>query len=119
MYYAIVGLDKKEPGLRDSLIAAHYQYCADYPRVRSGGPFVDEGTGEMYGSVMVIEAANLAEAQAWAEQEPFCAHLYESWDIHPYLWITARPAHDPLDMRAWPDVFWPLLEGEVSDPAGG
>lgn len=113
MYYTIVGIDKQEPGLRDGLLAAHFQYCADFPIVRCAGPFVDENSGEMYGSVMVIEADNLDAAKAWASKEPFCSGLYETWAVHPYLWISGRPDSDPLDMNAWPHVFRPVLDGTV------
>lgn len=55
------------------------------------GPFLDE-EGKPNGSLVVIEAADLAAAQALAAADPYAkAGLFESVDIKPWNWVFNKP----------------------------
>ena len=52
--------------------------------VKLGGPFLDEAGG-MAGSMIIIEAADQAAAEAFAAEDPYgLAGLFESVDIRPF-----------------------------------
>jgi uncharacterized protein YciI len=52
--------------------------------LKLGGPFLDEN-GDMAGSLMIVEAADLAEAQAFNAADPYTrASLWASVDIRPF-----------------------------------
>lgn len=52
--------------------------------VKLGGPFLD-GAGEMAGSMLIIEAHDMAAAEAFAGEDPYGrAGLFESVTIRPY-----------------------------------
>lgn len=56
------------------------------------GPFLD-GEGKPNGSLVVVEAADLAEAQTVAAEDPYAlAGLFESVDIKPWTWVFNKPA---------------------------
>lgn len=75
---------------------AHFDYIAAHPGVlKLGGPFTDEA-GEMAGSLLVIEAANLRAAEAFADADPYCkAGLYERREVRPWR-ATAGPLAEHL-----------------------
>ena len=62
-------------------------------RVRIAGPFLDE-TGEiMQGSIVVIEAEDLAAAKATFAEDPYAkAGLFASVEIRPWRWVVGAPA---------------------------
>ena len=64
---------------------AHFDYIAAQPGVlKLGGPFLDEA-GDMAGSLLIIEAADLAAAEAFAEGDPYhAAGLYERREVRPW-----------------------------------
>ena len=64
---------------------AHFDYIAGHPGVlKLGGPFLDDA-GDMAGSLMIIEAADLAAAEAFAEGDPYnAAGLYERRDVRAW-----------------------------------
>ncbi len=64
---------------------AHFDYIAAHPGVlQLGGPFLDDA-GEMAGSLLIIEAPDLAAAEAFADADPYNqAGLYERRDVRPW-----------------------------------
>lgn len=50
--------------------AAHLDYVAATGVVEMGGPLLDED-GQMCGSLIVLEVADLAAAQDWAANDPY------------------------------------------------
>lgn len=64
---------------------AHFDYIASHPGVlKLGGPFLDEN-GDMAGSLLIIEAEDLAAAEAFADGDPYNgAGLYERRDVRPW-----------------------------------
>ncbi len=49
---------------------AHLAYIADTGVVAQAGPFLDEG-GAMCGSLVILTVDSRAEAEAWAEGDPY------------------------------------------------
>jgi uncharacterized protein YciI len=63
---------------------AHLAYIADTGVVEMAGPFLD-GSDQMCGSLIVLEVADLAAAQAWAENDPYAkAGLFS--DVRIQAW---------------------------------
>ena len=64
---------------------AHLAYAASRPgMVRLGGPFLD-AEGRMAGSLMILEAQSLEEAQAFHDADPYkLAGLFERSDVRPW-----------------------------------
>ena len=78
MLYAVICRDR--PGhlqVRLDNRAAHLAYIEATGIVRMAGPFIEEG--QMSGSLVIIEAGDLAAAQAWAAGDPYgLAGLFDS-----------------------------------------
>jgi hypothetical protein len=61
-------------------------------RVRIAGPFLDETAEIMQGSIVVIEAETLAEAEATFAADPYAAAgLFETVEIRPWRWTIGAP----------------------------
>lgn len=79
--FAIICRDK--PGHLQTRIdtrEAHLGFLKSRDIVRLAGPLVEDG--EMRGSLLVIETADLAEAQAWADQDPYkAAGLFQTAEV--------------------------------------
>lgn len=62
-------------------------------RVRIAGPFFDASGETMCGSVVVIEAEDLAGAEATFAADPYAlAGLFTSVEIRPWRWVVGAPA---------------------------
>lgn len=79
--YAIICRDK--PGHLQTRLdtrSAHLAHIRDSGIVQLAGPLIEEG--EMCGSLVVVEADDIAGAQAWAEADPYrAAGLFQSTEI--------------------------------------
>ena len=79
MRVAVICRDK--PGhedVRKSNRDAHLAYLRETGVVEMAGPFLDE-TGAMTGSLLVLDVADMAAAEAWAENDPYArAGLFAS-----------------------------------------
>ena len=79
MLVALVARDK--PGhldVRKANREAHLDYGAASGKVTLAGPLLGED-GEMQGSLIVLDVADLEEARAWAAGDPYAkAGLFES-----------------------------------------
>ncbi len=87
MLFVIHCIDKAGDGsLRMANREAHLAFLKEQAAsVRLGGPFLSEDGGKMVGSMLVIEAADLAAARAWAAGDPYAkAGVFESVDIRPW-----------------------------------
>ncbi|HWF76583.1 MAG TPA: YciI family protein [Caulobacteraceae bacterium] len=72
--------------LRMATREAHFAYANSQPAgtIRLGGPFLDE-KGDMAGSLIVLDVADLAAAQAFNRGDPYQkAGLFERVDIRPW-----------------------------------
>jgi uncharacterized protein YciI len=85
-HFVLICIDKPESlALRMATREAHFAYGRSTPgAIRLGGPFLSE-TGEMAGSMIILEATDLAAAQAWHEADPYRqAGLFERVEILPW-----------------------------------
>ena len=79
--FAIICHDK--PGMLEARInarEAHLGFLRKEGIVRLAGPLIEQG--EMRGSLIVIEADSLEDAQGWAAADPYkSAGLFESVEV--------------------------------------
>lgn len=79
--YAIICRD--QPGRLQTRLdtrEAHLAHIRDSGIVRLAGPFIE--AGQMSGSLVVVEADDLAGAQAWADADPYrAAGLFASVEV--------------------------------------
>jgi len=86
--FVITAVDK--PGalaLRLERRPAHLAYLADHAgTVKIAGPFLTAAEGgDPFGSLLIVEAADLAAAEAFAAGDPFAvAGLFESSKVEPW-----------------------------------
>lgn len=95
MLFALVCLDKPHSlALRLATRDAHVAYIKSHgTRVRIAGPFTDDADETLIGSLIVVEAANRKEAQAFADNDPYAqAGLFEATTITPWRWTIADGA---------------------------
>lgn len=82
MTFALIARDR--PGalpVRQENRAAHLAYIRETGVVSLAGPLVDD-EGGMIGSLIVLDVASRAEAEAWAAGDPYGrAGLFESVEI--------------------------------------
>lgn len=97
MLYAIIATDKKD-SLQSRLAArpAHLerlQLLKQQGRLRLAGPHPaidseDPGPAGFSGSLVVAEFETLAEAQAWADSDPYiAAGVYASVIVKPFKYV--------------------------------
>ena len=94
MWYAIIGTD--HPDSLDKRLAARPAHLArlqalkEAGRLLLAGPFPaidseDPGSEGFSGSLIVAEFATLADAQAWADKDPYCeAGVYATVTVKPF-----------------------------------
>ncbi|PRY75656.1 hypothetical protein CLV80_1117 [Yoonia maritima] len=85
MRFALITTDK--PGAlqtRKDNRDAHLAYIAETGVVEMAGPFLDDND-QMCGSMIVLEVADMAAAQAWADNDPYAkAGLFS--DVRIQAW---------------------------------
>ena len=79
MTYAIICHDKPDHmELRQKTRPQHLEYIQKTGVVTTAGPFLNE-SGDMCGSLVVLDVENLEAAQQWATHDPYAlAGLFES-----------------------------------------
>ena len=99
MLFCIVAVDR--PGRLDRRKAtrpAHLEFlAASAERVRAAGPFLSED-GTPTGSMLIVEAADLAAAEAMVAADPYTkAGLFESVTVRAWNLVigTGLPAAKP------------------------
>ena len=83
--FALTCIDK-ENGLATRMGARqdHLAWVGATGMLKLGGPFLDEA-GDMAGSLMIIEAPDLAAAKAFNAEDPYTkAGLWAQVDIRPF-----------------------------------
>ena len=85
MLFVVTAMDK--PGaldLRMATRAAHFEYVKATAMVRLGGPYLDDKDA-MIGSLVILEAPDLAAARDWAANDPYAkAGLFRSTTVTPW-----------------------------------
>lgn len=83
-YFAVVCIDK--PGhleVRKANRDDHLAYLKA-TGVAQAGPFLD-AEGQMCGSLLILDVADMAAAQGWAANDPYAkAGLFENVSIHAW-----------------------------------
>jgi hypothetical protein len=85
MLFVLTATDKPNSlTLRMATRPAHFEYAKETGMIRLGGPFLD-AKGDMAGSMIIIEAADLDAAKAWAANDPYAkAGLFAATEIRPW-----------------------------------
>ncbi|WP_233848861.1 YciI family protein [Paraburkholderia sp. HD33-4] len=96
MYFAIVAIDR--PGvaeLRAATRPAHREYLKAPPHgvtYRLGGPLMAPDGTSAIGSLLVVEAADLATAERFSANDPYSkADIFAEVAIRPWDWGTGNP----------------------------
>jgi len=87
MNFLLYCVDKPNHGhVRTENRPAHVDYLkSNIDRIVIGGPMLSDDGAAMLGSMLVIEAADRAEAEAFAAGDPYAkAGLFESVTIQAY-----------------------------------
>ena len=64
---------------------AHLAYIAETDCVHLGGP-IKNAAGDMCGSMLVLDVADMTEAQAWADGDPYAkAGLFKSVTLNEWI----------------------------------
>ena len=76
--------------LRAATRGAHLAYLAAHAdRVKLGGPWLDETEGAPRGSLLLVEAPDLAAARAFAASDPYAqAGLFAEVQIRPWRLVV-------------------------------
>ena len=90
MYFVLTAIDKADAlQTRMGVREAHLAFVKQTAVVRLGGPFLD-AKGDMAGSLIIFEAADMDAAKAWHASDPYVkAGLFQSSDIRPWK-LTAN-----------------------------
>ena len=95
MLYAFICTDKPGEGLalRQQNRDKHLAYLADLgDTMKTAGPFMNEEGSEPRGSLVIVEADSLADAQEIASNDPYSiAGVFESVEIRPWKWLFGAP----------------------------
>lgn len=96
MLFAVTAIDKPDSlGLRMATREAHFAYAKETNVIRIGGPFLDEN-GDMAGSLIIFEAADLAAAKTWHANDPYVkAGLFAHSEVRPWK-LTFNPVDAKL-----------------------
>lgn len=84
--FTLICLDKPNSlELRMANREAHLAYVATFgDRVKLGGPMLDDA-GQMAGSLLIVEAGDMAEAQAFSADDPYArAGLFQKVEIRQF-----------------------------------
>jgi len=85
MLIALIARDK--PGALQTRLDTrdkHVAYLKETGVVSQAGPLLDDA-GAMIGSLVILEVADIAEAEAWAANDPYAhAGLFETVELIPW-----------------------------------
>ena len=83
--YAIICTDNDGAlEIRKANREAHLAYAGETPVVYLG-PFLDDNTGDMKGSLVVLDVETRAEAEEWAANDPYAkAGLFQTVRIERF-----------------------------------
>jgi len=85
MLFVVTAIDKENSlALRMATRDAHFTYARETGVIRLGGPFLD-AKGDMAGSLIVFESADLDAAKAWHANDPYVkAGLFAHSEVRPW-----------------------------------
>jgi uncharacterized protein len=96
-YFAVFATDR--PGssaLRAEIRERHRRYLRAPDGhdvvVRLGGPTLEEASGDMNGTLLVVEAASIDAVRAFVADDPYSrAGLFAAVEIRPWRWGRGNP----------------------------
>ena len=97
MYFAIFATDKPDSAaLRAETRERHRRYLRAPDGhdvvVRLGGPTLSEAAGDMNGTLLVVEAGDIAAVRAFLADDPYMrAGLFAAVEIRPWRWGLGNP----------------------------
>ena len=94
MLFVIRCIDKKDHlSVRMETRAAHLEYVGVLGnKLVSAGPTLDPETGDMNGSILILDLENRSEAEKFCENDPYAlAGLFDSVEI--MNWKKVLPAN--------------------------
>ena len=85
MLFVLTAIDKPASlELRMATRDAHFAFAKETGIVKLAGPFLD-ANGNMAGSMIIFEAADLAAAKDWAANDPYAkAGLFAKSELRPW-----------------------------------
>jgi uncharacterized protein YciI len=85
MLFVVTAIDKENSlALRMATRDAHFAYVRDTGVIRLGGPFLD-AAGNMAGSLIIFEAADLDAVKTWHANDPYVkAGLFAHSDVRSW-----------------------------------
>ena len=85
MLFVVTAIDRADSlPLRMATREAHFAYARETAAIRLGGPFLD-ARGDMAGSLIIFEAADLDAAKAWHANDPYVkAGLFAHSEVRPW-----------------------------------
>jgi len=85
MLFVVTAIDKENSlSLRLATRDAHFAYARETGVIKLGGPFLD-AKGDMAGSLIVFEAADLEAAKSWHAGDPYVkAGLFAHSEVRPW-----------------------------------
>lgn len=85
MRIALITKDREGAlSIRQANRDAHLAYIAETGVVEMAGPFLD-GDGQMCGSLIVLDVADMQAAENWAANDPYAqANLFESVSLQEW-----------------------------------
>ena len=95
--FTLTGRDRPDGfALRAATRDTHLAYLAAAgERVRLGGPWLD-GEGRSIGSLVILEADDVAEAEAFAQADPYArAGLFAETRVEPWKLVVGAFARSP------------------------
>ena len=93
MLFALICTDKPNSvDLRMSVRPDHLTYLESLGgALKAAGPFTGDD-GKPTGSLVILEAADKAAAEAMAENDPYAkAGLFAAVEIRPWKWLIKNP----------------------------
>ena len=78
--------------LRLKTRSAHLEWARNsLDHIHMAGPVLAEDGVTMIGSTFIIEAGSLADAQTWADSDPYnLAGLFETVEITAFRWLLGK-----------------------------
>lgn len=96
-YFAVFATDRPDAtALRAEIRERHRRYLRAPEGhdvvVRFGGPTLEEATGDMNGTLLVVEAASIDAVRAFVVDDPYSqAGLFAAVEIRPWRWGLGNP----------------------------
>ena len=85
MLFTVVAMDKPDSlALRLANREAHLAFAHETGAIKLGGPFLD-AKGDMAGSFIIFEAADIEAAKRWHADDPYTkAGLFAQSEVRPW-----------------------------------